>query len=78
MFQIGDRVRKNMGVRMEGSVIAPFFWKDCTDGQYREPIESDEPIVWVQWDNGTKGWIHESFLWPCFPDVQHELFVVVI
>lgn len=60
-FNIGDHVSKVMGCRMEGKVVAPFFWKDSNDGTYRAPVSGDKP-VWVQWNNGTKGWIHASFV----------------
>ena len=51
---IGTRVHTTMGIRQSGTVTAPFYWKESTDGTYREPTTKD--IVWVRWDNGTKGW----------------------
>lgn len=50
----GTRVKKEMGVRLSGMVIEYFYWKDSTDGTYKEPSPAHVP---VQWDDGTKGWI---------------------
>ena len=61
-MRIGQRVEQSMGVRQSGVVI-PRFYGPFTDGQYRQP-EMGERAVYVQWDNGTKGWIHEAFLCP--------------
>jgi hypothetical protein len=62
IMKIGRRIEKTMGIRRLGTIIAPFNWRECTDGQYRQPTRLDGRIVWVQWDDGTKGWIHESFV----------------
>jgi len=63
-FDIGEKARTDMGVRREGVVVFPFSWKDCTDGQYRSPESKDGSVVWVQWNDGTRGWIQKQFLLP--------------
>lgn len=45
-----------MGVRLSGKVVRPFWWKESTDGTYKEPRADHVP---VQWDDGTKGYIWE-------------------
>jgi len=60
-FRIGDAVATDMGVRERGRVVKPFPWKDCTDGQYRPPGPR-ERVAWIQWEDGTRGWIHRVFL----------------
>jgi hypothetical protein len=57
-FPVGDRVVKNMGCRMEGTVIPPFSHKEADDGTYRPPLTRDKP-VWVRWSDGSRGWINE-------------------
>lgn len=59
-FNVGQRVVKTMGCRMEGSVIPPFNWKEADDGTYRSPERADGKVVWVQWADGSRGWICES------------------
>ena len=58
-FNAGDRVKKHMGVRLSGKVIPQFYWKDSTDGTYSEP---EKGYVSVQWDDGTKGYVHKSHI----------------
>ena len=55
----GTRIKKIMGVRLTGIVVEYFYWKDSTDGTYKEPGRDH---VAVQWDDGTKGWIHKCFI----------------
>lgn len=59
-FAIGRRVEKTMGIRETGIVIRPFVGP-FTDGQYRLPYRHERP-VYVQWDDGTRGWIQREFL----------------
>jgi len=59
--KVGSRVCTTMGVRRTGTVIEPFNWKDSNDGTYRGPT-SKEKAVWVKWNDGTKGWIHDAFV----------------
>ena len=58
-LRIGDKVHKEMGVRMEGIVSAPFYWKQSTDGTYSEPKKNYIPITW---NDGTFGYCHTSHL----------------
>ena len=60
-MKLGDRVLKNMGVRQVGTVVESVPRHLWSDGSYRYP-ESGESPVWVRWDDGTMGWIHECFL----------------
>jgi hypothetical protein len=60
-FAIGDEVKTTMGVKRTGKVIKPFDYKKATDGTYREPYAKDK-VVYVEWDDGTKGWSHEIHL----------------
>ena len=57
-FKVGDRVHKGMGVKSNGTVVAPFYWRDSTDGTYRD-LDSK---VHVKWDDGTKGIIQPQFI----------------
>lgn len=58
-LRIGNKVRKEMGVRMEGIVSAPFYWKQSTDGTYKAPSKGYIPITW---NDGTYGYCHTSHL----------------
>lgn len=58
---IGTRVRKAMGVRMDGVIIEAFNWRDSTDGTYKSPSAEEVP---VQWDDGTKGYANKAWLQP--------------
>src|SRR5208282_4645232 len=62
-FQIGQRVQKTMGVRLTGRVIAPVPRSQWSDGTYRAPNSRDQ-AVWVQWSDGTKGWVSAGHLAP--------------
>jgi hypothetical protein len=59
LIAIGTRVRTTMGCYCAGVIVPRFYWKDATDGTYRAP-ERHECAVWVAWDNGTRGWMHEA------------------
>jgi hypothetical protein len=52
-FPIGTRVKKTMGIRMSGTIVKPFYWKQSTDGTYKAPDKREQA---VEWDNGTKGY----------------------
>lgn len=78
-FKIGDRVEKWAGVRLNGRVIAPIYWKGCNDGTYKAPDPGD---VCIEWDDGTKGyckpqWLkkieHVTVSPPTPDDTAHEL-----
>jgi hypothetical protein len=57
MYKVGDSVKKTMGCRLQGRVIKPISINQYTDGSYRPP-HRHEKVVYVEWDDGTKGWIH--------------------
>lgn len=59
---IGRRVHKTMGIRESGTVIKPFAGP-YSDGQYRAPYRHEKP-VYIQWDDGTRGWIQREFVQP--------------
>ena len=71
-LKLGDRVEKTMGVRMIGTIIAPFPWAEHTDGSYAPPGRWDVPVLW---DDGTKGYIHKNFLRRIAPETQATLEV---
>lgn len=56
---VGDKVEKTMGVRLTGTVVPRFPWGNSTDGTYKAPASTD---VAVEWDDGTRGYIHPAFL----------------
>ena len=58
-FQVGDKVKKTMGVKLNGVVIKDFNSKDQDDGGYSAPKKGDVP---VKWSDGTKGYIASRFL----------------
>ena len=57
----GTPVRKTMGVALSGEVIGSIPKDHYTDGQYREPLPHEHP-VYVQWSDGSRGWIQRPFL----------------
>ncbi len=59
----GTNVRRTMGIREFGIVIGRIPRDQYTDGQYREPLPHERP-VYVQWSNGSRGWLHRSVLAP--------------
>jgi hypothetical protein len=59
---IGAGVRTTMGTRRSGRIVPKFYWREATDGTFRAPESRDRNVVWVQWDDGTKGWTHGSML----------------
>lgn len=63
-YKPGQIVIKTMGVFLVGKVLSEFPKpRDYTDGSYREPQGWDcREAVPVQWEDGTKGWIHARFL----------------
>ena len=58
-FHVGDRVTKTMGVRLNGTIVDGFYYKDSTDGTYSPPKADYVP---VEWDDGTKGYCYEGHL----------------
>jgi len=58
-FTVGTPVHKEMGVRMDGVVVAPFSKDQATDGSYGDPKPNS---VFVEWTDGTKGWIFPQAL----------------
>jgi hypothetical protein len=56
----GIKVQTVMGVRLRGTVVNRLAQK-YTDGQYREPQPHEHP-VYVQWEDGTYGWISRACL----------------
>ena len=59
----GTPVLKTMGVAGSGVVIARIPRDRYTDGQYREPLPHERP-VYVQWSDGSRGWLQRPFLMP--------------
>jgi hypothetical protein len=60
-FKVGQRVRKDMGVRLSGIVVHPMHSSRYTDGSYRPPSRREQ-AVFTRWDDGTQGWTHREFL----------------
>lgn len=58
-FAPGTKVKKTMGIRQKGVVVKPFYWKDSTDGTYKEPGKDYIPI---EWEDGTKGYAFAGYL----------------
>lgn len=58
---IGTKVKTTMGIRKTGTIVKPFYWKDSTDGTYKEPGPGYYP---VKWDDGTKGWHFKHHMEP--------------
>jgi hypothetical protein len=56
----GTPVQTVMGVRLRGKVVNRLA-KRYTDGQCREPEPHERP-VYVQWEDGTYGWISRACL----------------
>lgn len=52
-FPVGSKVRTTMGVRLEGTIVEAFYWKNSTDGTYDTPKPDYVP---VEWTDGTKGY----------------------
>jgi len=61
-MNVGTIVKTTMGLALRGKVIDPIPKSQYTDGQYREPEDIDDDVTYVQWDNGTKGWIPGCFI----------------
>ena len=59
---LNSRVITVMGVITKGIVIKRQA-KRFTDGQYREPLSHERP-VYVEWDDGSYGWVDRRFIRP--------------
>jgi hypothetical protein len=52
-----------MGLHQSGVIIERMPRIKFTDGQYRDPHSHEiATACYILWDDGTRGWIHSSFL----------------
>jgi hypothetical protein len=56
---VGTRVERINGIRLTGTIIKPFYWREATDGTYKAPARHYLP---VEWDDKTKGFEPEHYL----------------
>lgn len=59
VFSPGTKVRKSMGVKLEGVIIPSFPWDQSNDGTYRAPNKEEVPI---RWKDNTKGYENKANL----------------
>lgn len=59
----GTRVMTAQGVKLTGTVVPRIPLSKYSDGSYREPSTRERP-VFVEWDDGTKGWLSAGYVVP--------------
>ena len=69
-FPVGTPVTTTMGISRDGTVCKPFYWRESTDGTYKQPDKEEVPI---QWSDGTKGYAYKLHITPLSEVEKHLL-----
>jgi hypothetical protein len=61
-FEIGKKVKTNMGVKRTGVIVDKFSWNKVNDGSYNRDDMNNPDYVPVKWDDGTMGYHAKKYL----------------